>query len=94
MSAQLAQLVTSGALFALGVGAFVLAVREERKMHRHRQPGVSWRTATMRMDGGWRREDLFTADGLAHQRAASRYGVTGGALWIAALAMWIALGAR
>ena len=62
-----------------------MAVFNERRMHRHRQPGVSYAQATFRRDGGWRRADLFSADGLAYQRRASRYGVLGALLWILAL---------
>ena len=58
-------------------------------MHRHRQPGVTYSQATYRRDGGWRRTDLFTPDGLAYQRQASRYGVIGAALWILALLAYI-----
>ena len=66
-----------------------LAIYNERRMHRHRQPGVTYSQATYRRDGGWRRADLFTAEGLAHQHKASRFGVTGAALWILALATYI-----
>ena len=62
-----------------------MAVFNERRMHRHRQPGVSYAQTTFRRDGGWRRPDLFSADGLAYQRRASRYGVVGALLWILAL---------
>lgn len=87
-----AQVALTVALFALGACAFVLAVRQERLMHRHRQPGVSYGAATMRVDGGWRRDDLFTAEGLAHQRRASRFGLIGAASWILALLSWVILG--
>ena len=63
----------------------LVAVVNERRMHRHRQPGVTYAQATFRRDGGWRRTDLFTDEGLRYQRQASRYGVTGAALWILAL---------
>jgi hypothetical protein len=86
------QLFTTATLFALGAIAFILAVREERRMHRFRQPGITYSEATLRRDGGWRRTDLFTPEGLVHQRRASRYGVTGASLWIAALGAWVALG--
>lgn len=62
-----------------------IAVLNERRMHRHRQPGVTYAQATFRRDGGWRRIDLFTEEGLRYQRQASRYGVAGAALWILAL---------
>ena len=82
------------ALFVAGIAAFATAVRYERAMQRHRQPGISYRDVTLRRDGAWRRADLFTADGLRHQRLASRFGLVGAVLWIAALGAWIALGAR
>lgn len=65
------------------------AIVNERRMHRHRQPGVTYAQATYRRDGGWRRRDLFTPEGLAYQRQASRYGVIGAALWILALLAYI-----
>lgn len=88
------QTFAAGGLFVLGAGAIALAVRHERLMQRHRRPGVSYRDVTLRMDGGWRRSELFTPAGLAHQRLASRFGVTGAALWIAALVAWAAMGGR
>jgi hypothetical protein len=66
-----------------------VAIFNERRMHRHRQPGVTYAQATYRRDGGWRRTDLFTAEGLAFQRRASKYGVLGAALWILALLTYI-----
>lgn len=66
-----------------------VAVLNERRMHRHRQPGVTYAQATYRRDGGWRRTDLFTPEGLAFQRRASKYGVLGAALWILALLTYI-----
>jgi len=65
------------------------AIVNERRMHRHRQPGVTYSQATYRRDGGWRRTDLFTPEGLAYQRLASRYGVTGAGLWVLALIAWV-----
>jgi hypothetical protein len=62
-----------------------VAVFHERRMHRHRQPGVTYTQATFRKDGGWRRKDLFTPAGLHNQHRASRYGVLGLLLWILAL---------
>ena len=67
------------------------AIYNERRMHRHRQPGVTYGQATYRRDGGWRRADLFTAEGLAYQRKASTLGITGAALWLLALIAWIFL---
>lgn len=78
----------------LGVGCLGAAVVNERRMQRHRQPGVGYRDVTLRRDGGWRRSDLFTEQGLRHQRRASTWGVTGGALLVAALLAWIVLGVR
>jgi hypothetical protein len=67
------------------------AVVNERRMQRHRQPGVDYGQVTWRRDGGWRRADLFTETGLAYQREASRYGVVGAALLIVALLSMLAL---
>jgi hypothetical protein len=68
---------------ALGVSFFVgavvvvlIAVFHERMMHRHRRPGVSYWSATLRRDGGWRRSDLFDEQGLAHQRRAATWAMT------------------
>jgi hypothetical protein len=74
-----------------GVVAATVAVVHERRMQRHRQPGVDYRTVTLRRDGGWRRADLFTPEGLRHQAHASRWGLTAALLWVAALGAWIAL---
>lgn len=79
---------------ALGIGGAVsmaIAVFSERRMHRHRQPGVTYAQATFRRDGGWRRADLFSPAGLQYQRQASRYGVLGALLWILALIASIVL---
>jgi hypothetical protein len=74
-----------------GVACVARAVYCERRMHRYRQPGVDYWQATLRRDGGWRRDDLFTPEGLALQREAARFGWLGAALWILALGAWIAL---
>ena len=79
------------ALAGIGLLSLATAVTFERRMHRHRQPGVSYRAATFRADGGWRRADLFTEEGLRHQARASRFGVAGAALLVLALIAWIAL---
>jgi hypothetical protein len=63
-------------------------------MQRHRQPGVTYRDVTLRRDGGWRRADLFTEQGLRYQRRASTWGIGGGTLLVAALLAWVVLGAR
>lgn len=88
------QRVIAGLLAAIGAAALGVAISFERRMHRHRQPGVSYRTATFRKDGGWRRADLFTPDGLRYQRKASLWGVTGAILLVASLAAWMVLGRR
>ena len=87
------QLLTTATLAFLGVASAAIAVRHERRMQRHRQPGVTYAAATLRKDGGWRRADLFTPEGLAHQKQASRYGLTALLLWLLALAAWVLLGA-
>ena len=88
------QLLVAGALCVAGVALLVSAAVYERRMQAHRQPGVTYRMATLRRDGGWRREDLFSAEGLAHQRQASRRGVTGALLLLAGLFAWVVLGTR
>jgi hypothetical protein len=88
------QLLASSLLALLGLAFVVAAVVHERRMHRHRQPGVSYGQATFRRDGGWRRGDLFTETGLEHQQRASLYGITGVALLFASILAWIVLGAR
>ena len=79
------------ALGIAGVASMAIAVFNERRMHRHRQSGVTYVQATFRRDGGWRRTDLFTPAGLAFQKQASRYGVLGALLWILALIGFIML---
>jgi hypothetical protein len=77
-------------LIAGGIAAIVWAVVNERRMQRHRRPGVSYRQVTLRRDGAWRREDLFTPEGLRYQRQASRWGVMGaGVLVVAIILAWI-----
>jgi hypothetical protein len=83
--------VVSSLLAGAGTLLVALAVISERRMQRHRREGVSYRDVTMRRDGGWRRTDLITDEGLRHQARASRFGVLGAALWVAALAAWIML---
>jgi hypothetical protein len=68
-----------------GTVSAIYAVVCERRMQRHRNPGVTYWDATLRRDGGWRRSDLFSPEGLRMQRLASRYGITAAALWLAAL---------
>ncbi len=88
------QLPIAGALALAGLGFLAAAVVHERRMHRHRQPGVSYAAATLRRDGGWRRTDLFTPEGLRLQRRAAVRGVTGALLLLASLLAWVALGTR
>ena len=88
------QYLVAGLLAAVGVAALGVAVGFERRMHRHRQPGVSYRLATFRRDGGWRRSDLFTPVGLQLQRKASLWGMTGTLLLVASVAAWVTLGSR
>lgn len=76
---------------ALGIAGTLLmgvAIYNERRMQRHRQPGVTYAQVTFRKDGGWRRGDLFTAEGLKYQRRASGFGVPGALLWVAATIVW------
>jgi hypothetical protein len=88
------QLIASSILALLGLAFLAAAVVHERRMHAHRQPGVSYSQATFRRDGGWRRGDLFTEAGLHHQRRASLHGITGAALLLASILAWIILGSR
>jgi hypothetical protein len=87
-----AQSAAAGALALAGVACAVLAVRHERRMHRHRRPGVTYAAATLRRDGGWRRTDLFTDEGLRHQARAARFGMAAAATWVLALVAWVAFG--
>ena len=80
-----------GIIAVLGVLSLGWAVVNERRMQRHRQPGVDYAKVTWRRDGGWRRGDLFTETGLAYQKQASRYGVVGAALLVASLLSAVAL---
>jgi hypothetical protein len=80
-----------GMIAAAGVVSLGWAVVNERRMQRHRQPGVSYAQVTWRRDGGWRRGELFTETGLAHQKRASRFGVFGAVLLVSALALLAAL---
>jgi hypothetical protein len=77
-----------------GAASLVIAIVHERRMQKHRRDGVSYKAATLRRDGGWRRDDLFSPEGLAEQRQASRWGVAGAALLIVGLISWIVLGMR
>ena len=81
----------SGVLAAAGLFALGVAISHERRMHRHRKPSVSYADATFRVDGGWRKSDLFSDDGLRHQRSASLFGVSGAGLLVLALIVWVGL---
>jgi hypothetical protein len=85
-------LTLAGIIGGLGAVALIIAVANERRMQRHRQPGVTYAQVTLRRDGAWKRRDLFTDEGLAYQRRASAFGVTGAALLVAALVCWVVLG--
>ena len=76
-------------LAVAGTISAAYAVVCERRMQRHRKPGVTYWQATLRRDGGWRRADLFSTDGLRIQRSASKYGIIAAALWLGALLIWI-----
>jgi len=86
------QLLMSSVFGVAGTVCASLAVRNERRMQRHRQPGVGYAAVTFRRDGGWRRADLFTPQGLEYQALASRFGLAGAALWGLALLAWVLLG--
>lgn len=88
--------MTSQALLAsdlalAGTVAAVIAVVHERRMHRHRQPGVTYAQATLRKDGGWRRSELFTPEGLRQQARAARFGMMAAGLWVLALVSFVLL---
>ena len=86
-----AQIICSAGLGLAGVVAATLAVRSERRMQRHRQPGVGYAAVTLRRDGGWRRADLFSAEGLRHQAQAARFGFAALVCWVLALVVWVVL---
>jgi hypothetical protein len=85
------QAVAASLVAVAGLLAAIQAVRHERRMQRHRQPGVTYGAATLRRDGGWRRSDLFTPEGLRHQARAARYGVAAAVCWLVALVLWVML---
>ena len=87
------QILTASLLAAAGVVLAGVAVLNERRMQRHRQPGVTYAAVTLRRDGGWRRTDLFTARGLEHQARAARFGLGAAVLWALALLAWVLLAA-
>ena len=77
-----------------GTLAATVAVVNERRMQRHRLPGVGYADVTLRRDGAWRRNDLFSAEGLAYQRLAAKYGFYAVVLWVLSLAAWIVFAGR
>ena len=79
----------AGVLAIAGTLLMGVAVYNERRMQRHRQPEVTYAQVTFRRDGGWRRTDLFTDQGLKYQRRASGFGVPGALLWAFAVLAWI-----
>ena len=85
------QVIVAGGLAAAGVLCAAVAVYNERRMQRHRQPGVTYAAATLRRDGGWRRTDLFTPDGLRHQARAAGFGFITVICWVSALAALVFL---
>jgi hypothetical protein len=81
--------MVAGVLAFVGTLLMGAAIYNERRMQRHRQPGVTYAQVTFRRDGGWRRTDLFTDEGLKYQRRASGFGVPAAILWAAAIvAYW------
>ena len=88
------QLAVSVSLAAIGIALLGSAIWNERQMQRHRQPGITYRDVTLRVDGAWRRADLFTAVGLRYQRRASAFGLAGALCLLAALFAWVLLRGR
>lgn len=88
------QLAVSVSLAAIGIALLGSAIWNERQMQRHRQPGITYRDVTLRVDGAWRRSDLFTAVGLRYQRRASAFGLAGALCLVAALIAWVLLRGR
>ena len=86
------QIFCSVLLGFLALVSFGIAIAFERRMQHHRQPGVTYADVTLRRDGAWRRADLFTPEGLALQRQASRFGLLGALFAVAALIAWVTLG--
>ena len=84
-------LLIASVLAIAGLAFATIAVVHERLMHRHRQPGVTYAAATFRRDGGYRRTDLFTPDGLKHQGKAAKFGVRAAALWVLSLLALVTL---
>ena len=87
----------SGEIFALaakvcavaGIVSIAYAIVWERRMQKHRRPGIGYWQVTLRRDGGWRREEFFKPEGLRHQRLASRFGLTAAVLWLLGLVLWM-----
>ena len=81
--------LVAGVLAIAGLAFAIRAIVAERRMQRHRRPGVSYWAATLRRDGGWQQADLFSDEGLVEQRRAARAGVTAAVLWVLALATMV-----
>ena len=82
------RLVIPATLALAGTISMAVAIYHERRMQRHRQPGVTYAQATFRRDGAWRRADIFTPEGLRHQQRASMFGVPAAILWVAGVVSW------
>ena len=80
--------MVAGALAIAGTLLMGVAIYNERRMQRHRQPGVTYAQVTFRKDGGWRRTDLFTGEGLRYQRRASGFGIPAALLWALSGVLW------
>ena len=81
--------LVAGVLAIAGLAFAIRAIVAERRMQRHRRPGVSYWAATLRRDGGWQQADLFGEAGLVEQRRAARAGATAAARWVLALATMV-----
>ena len=79
--------ITVAVLLGAGGGALIIAIVNERRMQRQRQPGVSYWDVTLRRDGAWRKTELFTDAGLVYQRRAAKWGMIGVACIVAGLIM-------
>ena len=76
------QLAVSASLAGLGIALLGSAIWNERQMQHHRRPGITYRDVTLRLDGAWRRSELFTAAGGAAIYLGSRgFQARGIVLW-------------
>jgi hypothetical protein len=73
---------------SLGIVSLTTAIVNERRMQRHRQPGVSYADVTLRRDGGWKRAELFTDEGLRFQRRAAKWGFYGMVFIVLTAILW------